>query len=86
MNKLKNLKKGIEIIDGKVYVELIGNANIDLVPSNHNICLVTLDKVIKQLEKSGFGETYCQYCHDQEAAYYIEHFYVILVNLKAING
>ena len=53
--QIEKFKMSNEIIKGKVYVELVWNDNIDLVPLNHNICLVVVDKVIKRLEKLGFS-------------------------------
>ena len=72
--QIEKFKNGIELINGKVNVELVWNDNIDLVPSNHNLCLVALDKTMKRLEKSGFDEAYNQYWRDQESADYIERF------------
>ena len=43
-------------------------------PSNYQICLVSLDKVMRKLEKSGYDEAYCTYWRDQKAADYIEEF------------
>ena len=72
--QIEKFKNGIEIIDGKVNIELVWNDNVDRVPSNYNICLVSLDRVMRKLEKSGFDEAYCQYWRDQKAADYIEEF------------
>ena len=66
--QIEKLKNGIELIDGKVNVELVWNDNIEFVPTNHSICLGALDQVMKCLEKNGCAEAYCQYWHDQESA------------------
>ena len=62
--QIEKFKKGIEIIDGKVNIDLVWNDNVDRVPSNYNICLVSLDRVMRKLEKSSFDEAYCQYWRD----------------------
>ena len=72
--QIQKFKNGIELIDGKINVELVWNDNIEFVPSNHSICLGALDQVMKRLEKNGYAEAYCQYWRDQESAGYIERF------------
>ena len=83
--KIKEFEKGIEVIDGQVYVELMFHDNVDEVPSNHNISLKICDIVSNKLEAKGELENYNQLFFDQIKEDMIEEFECPPANFKDYN-
>ena len=56
--KISEFKESIELINGEYHVDLTWHDNVDLVPSNENVALNVLDRVVKDLKRKGKFDEY----------------------------
>ena len=57
--KINKFKESIELINGEYHVDLTQHDNVDNVPSNEHVALNVLDRVVKDLERKGKLNEYC---------------------------
>ena len=57
--KINKFKESIELINGEYHVDLTWHDNVDNVPSNEHVALNVLDRVVKDLERKGKLNEYC---------------------------
>ena len=72
--QISKFEEGIEFIDNQVYVQLVWNENINKVPSNFNVCLAILNRVLSNLAYKELENDYCKYFEGQAADGIIEEF------------
>ena len=72
--KIEEFKKGIKIINNKIYVNLVWNDNIDKVLSNHEICLAILNSVYTKLSRDNLEVDYNKVILNYESEDIIERF------------
>ena len=73
--KIEQFKKGIQVIDKQIHVDLVWHDNIDQVPSNHDVALKVLNRVSNKLQESGQLEDYLNIFKQQKAEHIIEEFH-----------
>ena len=73
--KIDQFKKGIQIIDKQIYVELVWHDSIEQVPSNHDVALKVLNRVSNKLQESGQLEDYYNIFKQQKSEQIIEEFH-----------
>ena len=73
--KIEQFKKGIQIIDNQIHVDLVWHDSIDQVPSNHEVALKVLNRVSNKLQESGQFEDYYDIFKQQKAEQIIEEFH-----------
>lgn len=80
--KIKEFEKGIDIINGQVFVELPFHEIIEDVPSNHEVSLKILEIVSNKLLAQGKLEAYNQIFFDQVDDGQVEEFHCLPENFK----
>ena len=76
-DKIREFRENISYINNKYYIKLPWYEDkLEKVPSNHNIALAVLDKVVNKLEAQGLLDDYNNVFLDQEENQIIEQFKV----------
>ena len=57
-SKIEEFKNGIEICNKQVFVNLVWHDNVNLLPSNHDICLSILRSVYGKLDRTNRVDEY----------------------------
>ena len=75
-DQIKLFEESIQFKNGSYYVKLPWLQNIESVPSNYNIALSVLDRVIQNLERKNLINEYTKVFKEQEQSQIIERFEV----------
>ena len=73
--KIEEFKRGIEIRNKQVFINLVWHDNVNLLPSNHDICLSILRSVYGKLDRTNRVDEYNNIFLDYERENIIEKFY-----------